>query len=103
MNITLKERLDLQRQARIITESQYKKLLKEEEDKDEQAFRRYRYDIASEIGITNVQYCSDEEWDELKDAVKKGRPKFLKENPDISKLDFFLLYRMWVNSVNSIR
>lgn len=33
MNITLKERLDLQRTARIITESQYKKLLNEEEMK----------------------------------------------------------------------
>jgi len=32
MNITLKERLDLQRTARIITESQYKKLLKEDEE-----------------------------------------------------------------------
>ena len=31
MNITLKERLDLQRTARIITESQYNKLLKEDE------------------------------------------------------------------------
>jgi len=31
MNITLKEKLDLQRTARIITESQYKKLLKENE------------------------------------------------------------------------
>ena len=31
MNITLKEKLDLQRQAKIITESQYKKLLKEAE------------------------------------------------------------------------
>jgi len=34
MNLTLKERLDLQRTARIITESQYKKLLKEEEQVD---------------------------------------------------------------------
>ena len=32
MNITLKERLDLQRTAKIITESQYKKLLKENEE-----------------------------------------------------------------------
>ena len=32
MNITLKERLDLQRTARIITESQYNKLLKENEE-----------------------------------------------------------------------
>ena len=31
MNITLKEKLDLQRTAKIITESQYKKLLKENE------------------------------------------------------------------------
>ena len=31
MNLTLKERLDLQRTARIITESQYNKLLKEED------------------------------------------------------------------------
>lgn len=31
MKLTLKERLDLQRTARIITESQYKKLLKESE------------------------------------------------------------------------
>jgi hypothetical protein len=31
MNLTLKERLDLQRTAKIITESQYKKLLKENE------------------------------------------------------------------------
>jgi hypothetical protein len=30
MNLTLKEKLDLQRQAKIITESQYNKLLKEE-------------------------------------------------------------------------
>ena len=103
MNITLKERLDLQRTARIITESQYNKLLKENEDEDKQAFSSYMYNITRETGITNVQYCSDEEWDELKDAVKKGRPEFLKENPDISKLEFFLLYRMWVNSVNSIR
>ena len=103
MNITLKEKLDLQRSARIITESQYNKLLKEEEDEDEQAFSSYMYGITRETGITNVQYCSDEEWDELKDAVKKGKSEFLKENPDISRLDFFLLYRMWVNSVNSIR
>ena len=34
MNLTLKERLDLQRTARIITESQYNKLLKEEEKVD---------------------------------------------------------------------
>jgi hypothetical protein len=32
MNLTLKEKLDLQRQAKIITESQYKKLLKENEN-----------------------------------------------------------------------
>jgi hypothetical protein len=31
MNLTLKEKLDLQRQAKIITESQYRKLLKEAE------------------------------------------------------------------------
>jgi hypothetical protein len=31
MNLTLKEKLDLQRQAKIITESQYKKLLHENE------------------------------------------------------------------------
>jgi|LakMenE18May11ns_1017448.scaffolds.fasta_scaffold9217416_1 hypothetical protein len=30
MNLTLKQKLDLQRAAKIITESQYKKLLKEE-------------------------------------------------------------------------
>jgi hypothetical protein len=35
MNITLKERLDLQRTAKIITESQYKKLLKENEESPE--------------------------------------------------------------------
>jgi len=103
MNLTLNEKLRFQKQAGIINESQYKKLLKENEDEDEQAFSSYMYSIARETGITNVQYCSDEEWDELKDAVKKGKSEFLKENPDISRLDFFLLYRMWVNSVNSIR
>jgi hypothetical protein len=32
MNLTLKQKLDLQRAAKIITESQYKKLLKETEE-----------------------------------------------------------------------
>lgn len=40
MNLTLKERLDLQKQAKIITESQYNKLLKEESGDLIQAFKQ---------------------------------------------------------------
>jgi hypothetical protein len=60
MNLTLKERLDLQRTARIITESQYNKLLKEEflfEDVSDETIKQA---VATALKISPEQVATQE-------------------------------------------
>jgi hypothetical protein len=63
MNLTLKEKLDLQRQAKIITESQYKKLLNENDSTNQ---------ISSTVPTLVKKIESSPEFDKMVLAISKN-------------------------------
>jgi hypothetical protein len=67
MNLTLKERLDLQRTAKIITESQYKKLLEASETLSDE-----EQDIVDDILNTLNEGAFGDVLNKIKDYAKKG-------------------------------
>lgn len=75
MKLTLKERLDLQRTARIITESQYKKLLNEDESKN---------DVISKIPDMVSKIEEMPEFDKMVSQISKS-PKATKQLMDVLK------------------
>ena len=70
MNLTLKERLDLQRTARIITESQYNKLLKEEFLFEDVSDEDIKQAVATALKISPEQVATQEpSEDEIDESV----------------------------------
>lgn len=75
MKLTLKERSDLQRTAKIITESQYKKLLNEDESKN---------DVISKIPDMVSKIEATPEFDKMVSQISKS-PKATKQLMDVLK------------------
>ena len=95
MNLTLKERLDLQRTAKIITESQYKKLLKENEMTSK--YWVVAKDKRGELYVFNDGYYNTKE--EADDALKNITvvPKYvdattIKVEPVPTKPDYTIIF-----------
>jgi hypothetical protein len=111
--LTLKEKLRFQKQAGIITESQYKKLLKE---MDQSEIEKKIYDffysnkIQQNTGVTSFTTCDEDDWDKVKNYISgkgingvTGKQVFFHNNPDITEEEFDKYYDEWLDYIEDER